>query len=430
MNGQKPTEKKLMNRDFLLLWQGSAVSTIGNVLYSIAIGIWVYNSTGSTALMGVMTSFTYLVAFLLGPFAGVLIDRMNRRNILVAADAVRGVLMLGIAWFAFHSTLAVWQVLLTAFLAAVCNVFFAPASSTVAVQLVKPADLVRAQSMMQGVTSFVGLIGNAVSGFLVVLFGVPLMILLNGISFLVSAVTEWFIRVPRQSGEGTSLSLKLILRDFRGGFQYLRSIHGLLPVFAAAFLMNLCGSGFGAVLYPWTQAKGMSVTEYGLFLGVESGASVLATLLLSAVRVPAKHRYRLMAVMIVCSFGCNAATMLLRGFLPCTVSNAIGAFANVTFNMLMNAALILMVDEAYRGKALGILTSISQGGVAASMLLYGALSEVWGVQVVALAGAVLMGLPLILLLKNVALKELLTAEPENAVPAQDVGKRDALPEEL
>lgn len=74
MEEETQSKNKLMNRDFVLLWQGTAVSTIGNVLYSIAIGIWVYNATGSTALMGVMSSFTYLIAFLLGPFAGVLTD--------------------------------------------------------------------------------------------------------------------------------------------------------------------------------------------------------------------------------------------------------------------------------------------------------------------------------------------------------------------
>ena len=405
MEEETQSKNKLMNRDFVLLWQGTAVSTIGNVLYSIAIGIWVYNATGSTALMGVMSSFTYLIAFLLGPFAGVLTDRLNRRNILVVADAVRGVLMLGIAWFAFQNTLAVWQVLLVAFLAAVCNVFFTPASSTIAVQLVKSADLMRAQSMMQGTTSLIGLIGNAVSGFLIVVFGVPLMVMLNGISFLLSAVTEWFIRVPRQSGEGEKLSVKLVFEDFRLGLQYLKSKPGILQAFAAAFLMNLCAAGFGAVVYPWTQAKGMNVAEYGLFLGVESGASVVATLLLSAVRISPKYRYRIMAVNIVLSLACSITTMLLHGFLPCTVSNALSAFTNVTFNMVMSSALILMIDEQHRGKALGILTAITEGGVAGSMLLYGALSEIWGVQAVALAGAVLTVLPLILLLKNNPLRK-------------------------
>lgn len=411
MKDEKQDNRKLMNRDFVLLWQGTAVSTIGNVLYSIAIGIWVYNSTGSTTLMGVMSSFTYLIAFLLGPFAGVLTDRLNRRNILVAADAVRGVLMLGIAWFAFHNALAVWQVLLVAFIAAVCNVFFTPASSTIAVQLVKAADLVRAQSMMQGVSSLVGLIGNAVSGFLVIFFGVPLMILLNGISFLVSAVTERFIRVPTQLGEGAKLSPKLIFQDFKDGLQCIKEKSGLLQAFFAAFLMNLCAAGFGAVVYPWAQSKGMGVAEYGLFLGVESGASVLATLLLSAVRIPPKHRFRIMAVMIVLSLGFNVTTMLLRGFLPCTITNAFSAFANVTFNMIMSSALILMIDEKHRGKVLGILTAITEGGVAVSMLLYGVLSEVWGVQTVALAGAVVTVLPLLLLLKNVPLQKMLTKGP-------------------
>ncbi len=407
----KPKRKfEFLNRNFVLLWQGNAASTIGDVLYSIAIGIWVFNKTGSTALMGLMTSFTYLVSFVIGPFSGVLADRLNRRNILVVADAVRGGLILLIAYFAFQNSLQVWQILLVAFAAAVCNVFFSPAANSMLVQLVKSTDLMQAQSLFGGTTSLVNLIGNAISGFFVITFGVPLMILINGISFLVSAVTEWFIKAPKQSGEGTKLTGKMVIEDFKDGLHYLKSQPGLLNMLVAAFFINLCGAGFGAVVYPWALAKGMSVTEYGMFLGIESGASVLAMLILSAIHIKPKNRFRVMSVSIVLSTIFGIITMLMHGFILCSVFDSLSMFTNVIFNMITSSALMLMLDERYRGKSLGILSAIAQGGVAISMLLYGAFSSIVNVQIVALVGIILMIIPGVIYLRNRSLHSILEAE--------------------
>ena len=86
----------MWNRDFLLLWHGMAESRIGSVLYSIAIGIWVYDQTDSAALMGIMTSLSYFGALVLQPFGGALADRCSKRALMIGSDAVCGVAMLAL----------------------------------------------------------------------------------------------------------------------------------------------------------------------------------------------------------------------------------------------------------------------------------------------------------------------------------------------
>ena len=71
--------KKLWNKDFVLLLQGSAVSTIGDLMYSVAIGYWVYEKTGSTSLMGIMSAISMFVTMFLSPFAGSIVDKCNRK---------------------------------------------------------------------------------------------------------------------------------------------------------------------------------------------------------------------------------------------------------------------------------------------------------------------------------------------------------------
>ena len=110
--------KKLWNKDFILLLQGSAVSTIGDLMYSVAIGYWVYEKTGSNALMGLMSSISMFVTMFLSPFCGSIIDKCNRKWVLVGIDILQGIIMLTVGALAYINALEVPIVLLAALLAA------------------------------------------------------------------------------------------------------------------------------------------------------------------------------------------------------------------------------------------------------------------------------------------------------------------------
>ena len=80
--------KKLWNKDFILLLQGNAVSTIGDLMYGVAIGYWVYEQTGSSALMGIMSSISMFVTMFLSPFCGSIVDKLNRKWVIVEIDVL------------------------------------------------------------------------------------------------------------------------------------------------------------------------------------------------------------------------------------------------------------------------------------------------------------------------------------------------------
>ena len=80
--------KKLWNKDFILLFQGNAVSTIGDLMYSVAIGYWVYEQTGSSGLMGIMSSISMFVIMFFSPFCGSIVDKCNRKWVIVGIDTI------------------------------------------------------------------------------------------------------------------------------------------------------------------------------------------------------------------------------------------------------------------------------------------------------------------------------------------------------
>ena len=106
--------KKLWNKDYILLLQGNAVSTLGDLMYSVAIGYWVYQQTGSSALMGVMSSISMFVTMFLSPFCGSIVDKCSRKWLIVGIDIMQGLLMLAVGLLAYLGALTVPLVLLAA----------------------------------------------------------------------------------------------------------------------------------------------------------------------------------------------------------------------------------------------------------------------------------------------------------------------------
>ena len=402
------------NRNFLLLWQGNLFSKLGDVLYSIAIGIWVFDRTGSTALMGLMSSISLFIAGFFSPLCGAVVDRKNRRNIIVITDALRGIAMIILGMMAMNGKMEVWMVLAVAALAGFCNVFFSPAVSTVTSLILKPQDLMAGQCFMEGSNSLVQMIAKALSGGLVVFFGVPVMILINGVSFLLSAFSEIFIRVPKSSIEKKKIDPSMIVQDMKEAFSYVAHRKGLLPLMSGAFMLNLLGSGLGSILYPFLLEKGFTVAEYGWFMSIESAAAFAAVTLLSFIKI--KHRKSIvMGISMVITTVMNIAMIIANGFITVNVINMIAVFFNIIFNSMLNASLILSIEEQKRGKVLGMVISFSSLGQALSSLLYGCVADIAGSVNGALIITVFTVIPTVWFVFNRSIISLLDEDHQNSV---------------
>lgn len=402
-------KRKYLTKNFLLLCQGTFFTSIGSVLYSVAIGIWVFNETGSTSLMGYVSSITYIISLLFSSLAGVLTDRMNEKGILVVTDAIRGITMLCIGLLASFDLLNVSHVIITAIISATCQLFFSPASTLVFTKIVSKEDFLQANSLFKGVDSLIRAIGNGISGFLVINFGFSSMILFNGVSLIISAITEMFIKIPKKEKDKIT-SLNNILSDLKEGFCYVYNDKILFKFIVVAGVLNLICAGYYGVIYPWCIAKGFTVEQYGLFLGVGSFASILAMLYLSLTQIPKEKYYKAFINCIVIFVVFNIFTMILSNFYIVSFMSLITGFSNMIFNMILNSVLFYMIEENHRGKVLGILTSVSQGATGLSMIIYGNLSEVISVTTVSLYGAIILVIPLLLICFDDTIKLLLESK--------------------
>lgn len=378
--------KKLWNKDFLLLLQGNAVSTIGDLMYSVAIGYWVYEQTGSSGLMGVMSAISMFVTMFLSPFSGSIIDKCNRKWVLVGMDLMQSAVMLTIGALAYMGKLNVPGVLVAAFLAAIGSVFYSPAASTLLIDIIPHDDMVRGQSLFSGMNSLINTAGTAFSGVLVAFFGVPLIVVLNGLSNLYSAITELFIRVPRTVQQGTPVSLNSILRDSKAAVKAI-GVEPCLRLFVpCALILNLLGAGPLTLMLPFSLEKGFAVDMYGYLMSVWTAAHLICTMLLGVIKLGPKARFWIMAVGFSLSVVCLDMAYLATGFLAVCIFAFLGAFLNCAGNAVFNASLMLALPEENRGAILGFIQSAAVGGTALSAVIYGLLGDVFPLYLIFVIG--------------------------------------------
>ena len=397
--------KKLWNKDFILLLQGNAISTIGDLMYSVAIGYWVYEQTGSSGLMGLMSAISMFVTMFLSPFTGSIVDKCNRKWVLVGMDVMQGVVMLTIGALAYLNKLNVPGVLIAAFLAAMGSVFYSPAAGTLLIDIIPQDDMVRGQSLFSGVNALINMVGTAFSGVMVAFFGVPLIVVINGLSNLYSAASELFIRVPRTVQQGESVSVKGVLRDSKAAVGTIFAEKCLKIFVPCALILNLLGAGPLTLTLPFCMEKGFSVDMYGYLMSVYTLGSLLCVLVLGVVKLGPKARFWTMAVGFSSSVVFFILAYLSVDFLPMCILAMLASITNCAGNSIFNASLMLALPEENRGAILGFIQAASTGGTALSAVIYGALGDVLPLYLIFVVGNLLSLGPMLYMCFNPRTRE-------------------------
>lgn len=390
-------KKRLWNKDFVLLLQGNAVSTLGDVMYGVAIGYWVYQATGSSALMGIMSSLSMFVTMFLSPFCGSIVDKCNRKWVIVAIDAIQGALMLTVGVLAYLNALSVPIVLLAALLAAFGSVFYSPAVSTVMLDVIPREDMVRGQSVHSGTTSLIDLAGSAFGGAMVAFLGVPLIVVINGLSNLYAACSELLVCIPKTVQQGKAVTVSNVLHDMSNAARTIFSDKGLKIFVPCALLLNLLGAGPLALMLPFCLEKGFTVDMYGYLVAIFSAGYVIGALLLGVIKMPPRVRFWVMSLGFSLSIPCFIAAYFSNQFLPLCIFGFFAGLLNCAGNTVFNATLMLALPAENRSAILGFIRSASVGGTALSAVIYGFLGEAVPLYLAFAVGTALSLIPMLYL---------------------------------
>ena len=199
----------LRYRPFALLWAGQTLSRLGDTIYTVALAWWVLGETGSAETMSYVLLANVAPAVALGLFGGVIVDRLPRLRVMLAADVARTAINLAFAAGAASGELALWEVYVLSAAAGCCQAFFQPAYVAIVPEITPPERLVQANSLTTLSGQFGQILGPTIGALCIAVGGSELGFALNGITFAMSAVSLFWlghlhIRIPR-GGEGSSL---------------------------------------------------------------------------------------------------------------------------------------------------------------------------------------------------------------------------------
>lgn len=246
---------RLVNRDFARLWYGQAISTVGDFVFDTTLVLWVGTVLGRgkawapAAVSGVMP--TGLAVLVVGPLAGVFVDRWNRRRTMMRTEVVRAVLVGALAVLSLLPTrslpTAVWLTVIyvVVFVLNGAGQFFSPARfATIGDIVTGEVDQARAAGIGQATTATAAIIGPPLAAPLLFLFGVRWALLFNTLSYVVSYVAIRSIRTaaastPAEPGAGGAAGLR---REFVAGLRFFAGNRLLMSLLGIAVIAQ-CGTG-------------------------------------------------------------------------------------------------------------------------------------------------------------------------------------------
>ena len=389
--------------DFLKLWTGQTISQFGSQATEFALPlIAALTLQASPAQMGLLTATETLPFLLAGLVAGVWVDRLRRRRILIAADIGRAVLLGLVPLLALTGQLRMAHLYVIGFLIGVLRVFFDVAYQSFLPTLVRPEHLVEGNSKLEASSSVATIAGPGLAGLLVQLLTAPVALAIDACSFGVSALSLGFIRTPEavpphgerrrfwtEAGEG----LRVVL-----GSPTLRAIAGCTGTW------NLCGNIWYAafVLYAIRQL-GVSPAVLGATYTLGSTGALLGALLANrAGRAvgpgPAIIGAALLGtrsallVPIVSGPGLMAAAMI-------ATVRFVSGLGNTTYRISQVSLRQAIVPANVQGRMNATMRFLSMSVIPVGALLGGSLGEVVGLRPTLVVGALgLLAAPLWLLL--------------------------------
>ncbi|MFH1128988.1 MAG: MFS transporter [Candidatus Omnitrophota bacterium] len=218
----------MKNRNFFLLWLGQIISQLGDRLDQMALIAFIYSrAPGSSLQIAKILSFTIIPVFLIGPIAGVYVDRWDRRKTMYICDILRAGLVLTIPLFLFYlkSLVPIYAIIFIVFS---IGRFFVPAKLSIVPDLVEKKDLLMANSLVNTTGMIAAILGFGISGILVEWLGAKGGFYLDSLSFLISAAFIFFIAkktvavmsLKKVSKEIAEVISKSVLQEIKEGVQY------------------------------------------------------------------------------------------------------------------------------------------------------------------------------------------------------------------
>lgn len=376
--------RSLKHRNFRLFFMGQGISLIGTWMQRTATAWLMWRLSHNAALLGLVGFANGIPTFVLAPFAGVLVDRVDRHRLVMVMQVFAMVQALLLAALMYSGRIAPWHIIALALLLGIINAFDAPARQSFLVQLLdRRADLTNAIALNSSMFNGARLVGPSIAGLLIAWAGEGLCFLLNGLSYVAVLAGLALIRVaPNARAEA-----KTAIRDnLTEGFRYALGFTPIRTLLLLLALVSLAGASYAQLLPIFAeQILGGDARTQG-FLVSAVGVGALTGALYLAGRPGARGLGRLIAGSCFL-FGAGLIGLGLSRWLWCTlaVMPVIG-FGLMVQMASTNTVLQTIVDDDKRGRIMSLYSMAFLGMTPFGSLIAGSLAHAVGAPLTVLLG--------------------------------------------
>jgi len=398
------TINKNWKTTFGAIWAGQSFSLLGSALVQFALVWWLTQTTGSATILAMATLVALLPQVFLGPFAGAIVDRVNRKVIMIVADGGTALVTLGLVLIAWNGLLQPWHVYVAMFLRSLGSAFHWPAMQSSTSLLVPDEHLSRVAGLNQAIQGAMNIVAPPLGALLMSVMDLQWVLSVDIITALLAILPLIFVVIPQPKHEtemDTSSPFKTILLDVKEGFLYVWAWKGLMMVMAMAVVINLLINpafalmpllvskhfGGGALEFSWMEsAMGAGVVIGGVALGVWGGF---------------KRKVFTSGLGII-GMGIGVAMI---GLAPSSLlglaiaGSCLTGFMNPMTNGPLFAIIQSKVDKEKQGRVMTMVSSFATAMTPIGMILAGPLSDKFGIQFwFVLGGVVCSAMALVLFL--------------------------------
>jgi MFS family permease len=379
-------EKEPINTNLILYFLGRMVSDTGTSIQIIILPLFIIDVGGSAVTIGIFSFLSILPALIVSPFAGVIGDRLNRKMIMVITDLFSSVVILGLFSLSHLDLLSISMIMTAQAFISILNGIFESATRGMLPRLVNQDKLTKSNSTVASMKSLSYMLGPVLGAILYGNFGINSIFLINGISFLVSAISETMIQYQHDKRQATA-GIEGLMDDLSEGFKFIKSkvIIGKLSIFFLLTYMFV--QPIIAVVLPlhYKTSLEYSDTQYGYLQVIIVLGMLFGSIMAAMVFEKEKTITRPVMIGSVLLMGCMLAFSIL--IFPVVLlrigNNSILYFsllagvlflfsvANITISIPVQTYIQVNTPDEYMSRTFSLISMISKGGMPIGALIYG-----------------------------------------------------------
>ena len=375
-------------RRFFTFWTAQAISMIGSNLAQFGITWWMTKSTGSATVLATATLFAMLPGIILGPLAGVLVDRWNRRWIIIVADGV-GALGAALLMLLFWAdAIQIWHVYAITAVRALAGTFHFAAEQSSLSLMVPQEQLARVAGLNQTIQGVNMVVAPPLGALLLELFGLSGMMALDVVTAVIAIALVFILIIPQPTATAASAKLSIV-SDLSTGVRYIWSWPGLFLGMCLSSLLNfLLNPAFSLLPILVTEHFNGNALQFAT-LNTALGLGFIAGGVLLSVWSGFKRRvYTAVAGIIGMSLGALLIAIApADGYWVAVAGMAIFGVLNPIANGPFMAIMQSVVAPEMQGRFFTVMNTMSAGMSPLGLLLAGPVADAFGVQIWFLIGA-------------------------------------------